>query len=68
MSQYKPCPDCGAHLDPGERCDCNEKEPVYQHKPLAVRVCTNQKQQRKYTTIQRNEQMMYAALQDWLNT
>ena len=46
----------------------NEKEPVYQHKPLAVRVCTNQKQQRKYTTIQRNEQMMYAALQDWLNT
>lgn len=20
--QYKICPDCGAHLDPGERCDC----------------------------------------------
>ena len=19
---YKVCPDCGSHLDPGERCDC----------------------------------------------
>lgn len=23
--QYKTCPDCGAHLDPGERCDCHKK-------------------------------------------
>lgn len=23
--QYKTCPDCGAHLDPGERCDCHNK-------------------------------------------
>lgn len=22
MSYYRPCPYCGAHLDPGERCDC----------------------------------------------
>ena len=21
---YKVCPFCGAHLDPGERCDCQE--------------------------------------------
>lgn len=21
---FKECPDCGAHLDPGERCDCRE--------------------------------------------
>lgn len=21
MPYYKTCPDCGAHLDPGERCD-----------------------------------------------
>lgn len=21
---YKTCPKCGAHLDPGERCDCEE--------------------------------------------
>lgn len=26
--QYKVCPNCGAHLDSGERCDCkDEKEP-----------------------------------------
>lgn len=23
MSYYKTCPDCGANLDPGERCDCS---------------------------------------------
>lgn len=22
MSYYRTCPDCGAHLDPGEPCDC----------------------------------------------
>lgn len=22
---YKKCPDCGANLDPGERCDCEQK-------------------------------------------
>lgn len=21
---YRTCPDCGAHLDPGERCDCRD--------------------------------------------
>ena len=21
-TDYKTCPDCGAHLDAGERCDC----------------------------------------------
>lgn len=27
MSYYTTCPDCGANLDPGERCDCqNEQE------------------------------------------
>ena len=23
---FKVCPRCGAHLDPGERCDCRETE------------------------------------------
>lgn len=24
---YRTCPECGAHLDPGEKCDCeNDKE------------------------------------------
>lgn len=22
MSYYRICPNCGAHLDPGEKCDC----------------------------------------------
>ncbi len=22
MPYYWTCPDCGAHLDPGEHCDC----------------------------------------------
>lgn len=25
MAYYHTCPDCGANLDPGEKCDC-EKE------------------------------------------
>lgn len=24
LGYYKTCPDCGAHLDPGERCDCKD--------------------------------------------
>lgn len=26
MYQFDTCPDCGAHLDPGEKCDCKEEE------------------------------------------
>lgn len=25
MAYYKTCPECGAALDPGEKCDCEEK-------------------------------------------
>lgn len=25
MSYYRTCPFCGAHLDPGEVCDCQEE-------------------------------------------
>ena len=24
MAQYWTCSDCGANLDPGEKCDCKE--------------------------------------------
>lgn len=26
MAYYTECPTCGAHLDPGEMCDCGGKE------------------------------------------
>ncbi len=26
MPMYKTCPYCGAHLDPGEKCDCQDRE------------------------------------------
>lgn len=26
MSKYRECEKCGAALDPGERCDCEQKE------------------------------------------
>lgn len=25
---YHECPNCGAYLDPGERCDCEENAPA----------------------------------------
>lgn len=25
MTYYYTCPDCGAHLDPGEHCDCQKE-------------------------------------------
>ena len=28
MSYFWCCPDCGANLDPGERCDCRENRKV----------------------------------------
>ena len=26
MPYYRTCPYCGANLDPGERCDCQEEQ------------------------------------------
>lgn len=26
MPYYHPCPHCGAHLDPGETCDCKDAQ------------------------------------------
>ncbi len=32
MSFYRTCPNCGAHLDPGERCDCEDARFAKQEK------------------------------------
>lgn len=35
MPYYRICPDCGAYLDFGERCDCQDEEkaaPVLEHR------------------------------------
>lgn len=29
---YRKCQYCGAYLDPGEHCNCQEEEPVVQKK------------------------------------
>ena len=33
MAYYNTCPDCGAHLDPGESCDCKDRIEEKQRKP-----------------------------------
>lgn len=25
MAYYNTCPNCGSHLDPGEKCDCQQE-------------------------------------------
>ena len=30
------CRECGAHLDPGERCDCHEEENIKMQKHMAA--------------------------------
>lgn len=34
MGYYKTCPECGAHLDPGERCDCTLHISEHKKSPL----------------------------------
>ncbi len=31
---YRTCPDCGAHLDPDEKCDCEKGESNVGFDPL----------------------------------
>lgn len=32
MAYYHTCPDCGAHLDPGEECDCGKENYEFPNK------------------------------------
>lgn len=36
MSYYRVCPWCGAHLDPGELCDCKKAPPPVTQTPGAA--------------------------------
>ncbi len=37
MAYYHICPKCGAHLDPGEKCDCREKEEKFRKQEEEIR-------------------------------
>lgn len=35
MCYFRTCPNCGAHLDPGEHCDCDAQQIERQDVPQA---------------------------------
>lgn len=37
MSYYHVCPECGATLDPGEKCTCSAPAPSYEELPMATK-------------------------------
>lgn len=46
MSYYRVCPHCGAALDPGERCDCQDKKKA----AVSAANADNGKAERGFTT------------------
>ena len=36
MSYYITCPECGANLDPGEKCECQTEETKYEDKKITI--------------------------------
>ena len=52
MSYYKECPECGAALDPNERCDCTTKSSL----SAGTESATNKKHQLDYTLSNDNRQ------------
>ena len=60
--QYNTCPYCGAHLDPGERCDCQSAAPgghqygnqtgakVYPNRPSLPEIVFSRSKQQKEKT------------------
>jgi hypothetical protein len=34
MAYYTTCPHCGANLDPGERCDCQDRQEEPASEPI----------------------------------
>jgi len=38
VSYYRECPNCGAHLDPGEACDCEKTLATKDRQPHTMKV------------------------------
>lgn len=70
MKLYKTCADCGANLDPGERCECRKKRPVLEHKPADAHQMANIKHHVQHTTRARKKQVgtqVGKAWEEWRN-
>jgi predicted nucleic acid-binding Zn ribbon protein len=55
MAFYRVCPDCGANLDPGEKCDCGrerahiEKEKQRRSDEILKRIVVEHNGQLRFT-------------------
>lgn len=38
MAYYNKCPDCLANLDPGEKCDCKDRERIKEERRYEARM------------------------------
>lgn len=48
MSYYHVCPNCGSHLDPGERCDCKTSEKPSDHRQACPRLLHHDRKAAEY--------------------
>ena len=55
----KPCPNCGANLDPGENCDC-DKTPIENKKVYTKE--TEKKEKKKYQITEEDFNNLWLAL------
>lgn len=52
------CVECGAHLDPGERCDCEK---------LRAEQLQRKRIKRNWTALIKNVETINRAWDDWMN-
>lgn len=55
MAYYNTCPRCGAHLDPGESCDCEQK------------IEKERKKQQRLTKADRTGQLTFCFKEDHID-
>lgn len=51
MSMFKKCPRCGAHLDPGEQCDCPQEQTPRVDEPVVITVGAAQRRRNEPSGI-----------------